>query len=77
VKLLLDKEQILVNLSTHNKGRTALINASSLGHTDIVNELLRNSKIDVNICNKKGHTALFKAADKHRMEVESFFVLFC
>lgn len=42
-------------------GNTALIIASTKGHDDILELLLRQPKIDVNACNQRGMTALHES----------------
>jgi ankyrin repeat protein len=50
-------------------GDTALICASSKGHSEVVKLLLKHSKTDVNQKNKDGYTALICASNTNRLEV--------
>lgn len=72
VKLLILKGAVDVN--TKDKlGSTALINASSEGHLEIV-KFLVSKGADLNIKNKYGYTALMKAANEGHLEVVKFLV---
>ena len=58
---------------TNKKGNTALINAATKGHKEIVSELL-NEKVDLNIANKSGYTALHKAVANKHVEIMSLLL---
>ena len=52
-----------------NDGYTPLMWASKYGHTDIVVELLKHNKVNVNHQNKNGNTALMWASRIGRINI--------
>ena len=61
VKLLIEKERILVN-QVDNNGYSALMVATRCGHLEVVKLLIEKEEIMMNQVNNKGYSALMPAA---------------
>jgi predicted LPLAT superfamily acyltransferase len=61
--------KVNANLTRHTDRRTGLDVATGYGHVDVVLALLQHDKVDVNLQNKYGSAALFRASSHGHLEV--------